>query len=87
MTPTNSHINYIELYANNLESIKIFYTKVFGWMFTDYGPTYTSFSNSGLTGGFEKTEKPITNDALVIIHNENLKDIKQKSLPLVVRSL
>jgi predicted enzyme related to lactoylglutathione lyase len=84
VTPTNNHINYIEFYANDLESIKILNAKVFGWMFTDYGPTYTAFSNSGLARGLEK---PNTNGTLVIIQNENLKDIKQKSLPLEVRSL
>jgi predicted enzyme related to lactoylglutathione lyase len=78
MNSHNNHINYIELYANNLEAIKSFYNKVFGWTFTDYGPTYTSFSNSGLAGGFEHTDKPITNGALVIIQHDDLETIKAK---------
>lgn len=80
MTPPNNHINYIELYANDLESVKTFYTNVFGWTFTDYGPTYTSFSNSGLAGGFEKTDKPIINGALVVIHHKNLEAITKQIL-------
>ena len=58
MIAKNNHINYIEFYAKDLESVKTFYTKVFGWAFTDYGPTYTAFSNSGLEGGFETKDDP-----------------------------
>lgn len=78
MKPTNNHINYIEFKAIDLEVTKVFYSKVFGWSFTDYGPTYTSFSESGVAGGFEKTETEIVNGALVVIYNENLEDIKQQ---------
>ncbi|MEM5566366.1 VOC family protein [Psychroserpens sp. AS72] len=80
MSPTNNHINYIELYANDLDSVKTFYTNVFEWTFTDYGPTYTAFENSGLSGGFEKTDKPITNGALVVIYHNNLENIRLKIL-------
>ena len=78
MKPTNNHINYIEFKATDLEAIKVFYTKVFGWTFTDYGPTYTSFEDSGIAGGFEKTEAAITNGVLVVLYHENLEEIKQQ---------
>ncbi|WP_040280979.1 VOC family protein [Psychroserpens damuponensis] len=78
MSQPNNNINYVELYANDLDSIKSFYTNIFDWTFTDYGPNYTSFSNSGLAGGFEKTNKPIVNGALIVIHHHNLEEIKQK---------
>ena len=52
----NNHINYIEFKAHDLKKIKTFYTTVFGWTFTDYGPTYTAFSDSGIAGGFEYTD-------------------------------
>ncbi len=72
-------INYVEFKATDLEKIKVFYTKAFGWTFTDYGPDYTAFSDSGLEGGFEKTELEITNGgALVVLYHENLEDIQQK---------
>ena len=50
----NEHekINYIELPSKNIEATKAFFTKVFGWSFTDYGPEYTAFSNEGIDGGF-----------------------------------
>lgn len=78
MEAINNHINYIELYAHNLEAVKTFYTNVFGWTFTDYGPTYTAFSNSGLEGGFEIKEEPITNGALVVLYHSDLEIIKEK---------
>lgn len=75
---TNNHINYIEFYANDLIEIKKFYTTVFNWKFTDYGPNYTAFSNAGLEGGFELSNKPITNGALVVLYHKNLEDVKNK---------
>ena len=65
----NSHINYIELYANHIESIKDFYTTCFGWEFTDYGSDYVAFSNSGIAGGFEKTDNKTTvnSDHMIIL--------------------
>ena len=80
--PKNDHINYIELKANNLEAIKSFYSKAFGWTFTDYGETYVAFESSGLAGGFEKTDKPITNGALIVLYNEDLDKSKAKILKL-----
>ena len=69
---SNNHINYIEFYAHDLNAIKQFYTAAFGWQFTDYGDGYVAFAESGLQGGFEKTDKPIINGALVVLYHENL---------------
>lgn len=74
----NNHINYIEFKGKDLETIKEFYTSSFGWTFTDYGPTYTSFTNSGLAGGFEKTESEIIVGVLVVLYHKNLDKIKGK---------
>ncbi|MBV1923065.1 MAG: VOC family protein, partial [Flavobacteriaceae bacterium] len=62
----------------DLEAIKEFYSKVFHWKFTDYGPTYTSFSESGIFGGFEQSDETIVNGALVVLYHSNLEDIKSK---------
>ena len=64
MTKDN-HINYVEFYAGNLTTIKAFYSNCFGWIFTDFGENYTSFSSSGIEGGFELSDKPILNGALI----------------------
>jgi len=74
----NNHINYVEFKAQDLEKIKKFYNQSFGWIFTDYGPTYTAFSESGLAGGFEKTEGDIVNGALVVLYHQDLSNIKDK---------
>ncbi|WP_410000046.1 VOC family protein [Membranihabitans marinus] len=74
----NNHINYIEFKANDLEAVKSFYSTVFGWTFTDYGPDYTAFSNSGMEGGFEKRDEEIVNSVLVVLYHEDLKKTIEK---------
>ena len=74
----DNHINYIELKAKDLEKIKEFYTASFGWTFTDYGPTYVAFSESGLQGGFENTKNEIVNGALIVLYHSSLDLIKNR---------
>lgn len=74
---TNNHIDYIELKAKDLELVKDFYSKSFGWSFTDYGPDYVAFSDSGLDGGFERSDAEIINGALVVLYHENLEKAKE----------
>ena len=74
----NTPINYIEFLAHDLNKIKQFYTKVFGWTFTDYGETYIAFADSGIDGGFELTDKKIVNGALVVLYSADLEKIKQE---------
>lgn len=73
-----TRIDYIEFKSTDLEKTKAFYTQTFGWSFTDYGPTYIAFSESGVAGGFELTQEPITNGALIVLYHEDLIDIKAK---------
>ena len=73
----SNHINYVEFRAHDLEKIKTFYQQAFDWTFTDYGPTYVAFDESGLQGGFELTEEPIVNGALVVLYHENLDTCKK----------
>nr|WP_299172045.1 VOC family protein [uncultured Allomuricauda sp.] len=78
MKLVNSTINYVEFKAFDLEKTKAFYSSCFGWKFTDYGPTYTAFSESGLEGGFETSEETVVNGALIVLYHENLIHIQQK---------
>lgn len=80
MKPINNHINYVEFKASNIDVVKAFYTKTFGWKFTDYGANYIAFEGSGVEGGFEKTNEVITNGALVVLYHDNLEDVKQHVL-------
>ena len=45
-------VDYIEFLTANVDETKRFYSEVFGWEFTDYGPDHTSVSDGGLSGGF-----------------------------------
>jgi len=74
----SNHINYVEFKAKDLEAIKQFYSQAFGWHFQDYGPNYIAFSNSGLEGGFSKSDGAVADGALVILYHENLEEIKGK---------
>lgn len=78
MSSTNNHINYIEFKAKNLVEIKKFYSEVFGWAFTDYGPNYTAFSESGVEGGFEKINGEIVNGALIVLYHHDLENVKSE---------
>ncbi len=68
-------INYVEFPAKDLEKAKTFFTAVFNWSFTDYGPEYTAFENEGLNGGFFKSENVVSVDsgsALIVFYSESL---------------
>lgn len=69
---THNRINYIEFQADDLKKIKAFYTKAFGWKFTDYGPDYAAFSDGALDGGFAKGVKRGKSVPLVILYSDNL---------------
>lgn len=76
----NNQINYIEFKGHDLDQVKAFYASAFGWIFTDYGPTYTAFSESGIAGGFEYSEEPVINGALVVLYHKELEKIKERVL-------
>ena len=82
MKAKNNHITYIELKANNLETTKTFYNQAFGWVFTDYGPAYVSFKESGVAGGFEKTEDTIVSSVLVVLYHDDIESIMDKIIDL-----
>lgn len=75
MVASNNHINYVEFKAKDLAKIKSFYEENFNWEFKDYGPNYTAFSNSGLEGGFEKSDEEIVNGVLIVLYHSNLESL------------
>ncbi|WP_406703988.1 VOC family protein [Sodalis sp.] len=46
----NGQVDYIEFNVSDIARSKRFYGEVFGWLFTDYGPTYTEFSDGRRSG-------------------------------------
>ncbi len=47
----DGELDYLEMPGGDLVAVKAFYSKAFGWSFTDYGPNYAAF-DEGLDGGF-----------------------------------
>ncbi|WP_415898417.1 VOC family protein [Neptuniibacter sp. QD48_11] len=75
MSSAHNQINYIELPANNLGGTKRFYSDLFNWKFTDYGPEYSAFEGAGLAGGFYKADLKSNSSngaALVVLYSTNL---------------
>ena len=68
----NHRIDYIEFSATDIAATKSFYTAVFGWKFTDYGPDYVSFEDGRISGGFAKAAKMPGNGTLVVIYASEL---------------
>ena len=78
---THEKINYLEYPAKDLEATKKFFTDVFGWVFTDYGPEYTAFAkSSGMDGGFYKSDKVSHSDngaCLTVFLSDDLEQTEQ----------
>lgn len=71
-------IDYVEFLTTDVERTKRFYSVVFGWEFTDYGPEYTSFNDGRLSGGFAAAPQVTSGGPLVVIYATNLKDVEAK---------
>lgn len=76
-------INYLEFPAKDLAVTKTFFSQVFGWEFTDYGPEYTAFSNdtAGIDGGFFQSElvsTTATGSCLTVLFSDILESTEQR---------
>jgi predicted enzyme related to lactoylglutathione lyase len=70
-------LDYLEMPATGgtLDSAKSFYSRAFGWSFTDYGPTYAAFSE-GLDGGFQADAGEAPPKPLPVLYSEDLEATK-----------
>jgi predicted enzyme related to lactoylglutathione lyase len=75
-TEHDRRIDYIELPATDIPGTKAFYSAVFGWTFTDYGPGYTSFGDGRLSGGFTTEAKVAPGGVLVVLYASDLQAIR-----------
>lgn len=71
-------MDYIEFRTADIEATKEFYSAVFGWEFTDYGPDYTSFSDGRMNGGFESAPTVDGGGPLVVVYSVNLAETESK---------
>lgn len=69
-------IDYVEFGATDIEATKRFYSGVFGWEFTDYGPDYTSFGDDRISGGFAKVDSVVSGGPLVVIYASDLERMR-----------
>lgn len=73
---STAKINYLEIPAKDLAATKAFFTAVFDWQFTDYGPEYVAFDKTaGLDGGFYLSKEQATaatGSVLVVFNAEDL---------------
>ena len=79
--PINKTLNYLEYPSCSLEKTKAFFTCIFGWSFTDYGPNYTAFSLEHINGGFYHSDKislASQGAALTVFYSNDLDSIKQE---------
>lgn len=74
-------INYIELPAKDINEAKLFFSKVFGWKFQDYGQDYVAFSNAGIDGGFYRSDLVVSAErgsVLVVFYSGKLETTQAK---------
>ena len=69
-------VDYIEFLTTDIEETRRFYSEVFGWEFTDYGPDYTSFTDGRLAGGFSAAPEVLAGGPLVVVYSTNLEEIQ-----------
>lgn len=73
----HEQIQYIEFLSKDIAKAKDFYTKSFGWKFTDYGDGYTAFEGDFVDGGFA-TGEPVNGTVLVVLYSEDIEATKNK---------
>lgn len=74
----NGRIVYVEFPAQEPAAVKRFYGEVFGWRFTDWGPSYMDFQGAGLGGGFQADPAEAPAKPLVVIQADDLEAAEAK---------
>ncbi len=68
----SSPVDYVEFSVKLIARSKAFYGSAFGWSFTDFGPTYTSFTAASIGGGFATDGSPHPAGPLIVFHVKDL---------------
>ncbi len=78
---TDRTIDYVEFPAEDFDLVQKFYSQIFRWSFTDYGPDYRAFTDEKLSGGFYRsTLKSTTSSgaALLVLFADDLEALQQE---------
>ncbi|MCY4260206.1 MAG: VOC family protein [Rhodobacteraceae bacterium] len=70
-------IDYVEFPCRSFPATKEFFSRVFGWSYTDYGPGYSAFIGAGIDGGFFASEQCCRTEqgsALIVFYSESLEE-------------
>lgn len=70
-------IDYVEFPGGDLGRTQRFYREAFGWVFTDYGPSYAAFSE-GLDGGFQSDAAEGLSAPVVVLYARDLEAMEAK---------
>lgn len=70
-----SKLNYVELPVQDVDSTKMFFASVFGWEFTDYGPTYAATRSTETQLGLQGDRAEWTSGPLAVIEVEDLEAV------------
>ena len=73
-------IDYIEFPCADTSRVKAFYGEVLGWKFQDWGPSYTSFHDGRIGGGFTTDAQVSTAGPLVVLYAKDLEGLRSKVL-------
>jgi uncharacterized protein len=77
-TTRDRRVDYIEFFVSDLARSRAFYGAAFGWTFTEYGPSYLSFSDGRLDGGFTTHLPPQPGGALIILYADDLEGTQRR---------
>jgi predicted enzyme related to lactoylglutathione lyase len=69
-----ARINFVELPARDLAAARDFYSKVFGWSLTDFGPSYSCTMSGDVDIGLQGDTAEATTSPLAVIAVENLEE-------------
>jgi len=70
--------DYVEFKVHDLARTKTFYGAVFGWTFADYGPTYASFDDGKIGGGFTTDGMPTPGGPLMVFYVPDIEAALQR---------
>lgn len=81
MSHQNNSINYIEFPLSSNKATQDFYSQVFEWKFTDWGPEYISFEGAGVEGGFNGMDDAhVTGPGVLVVLYANNLEQKQNDV-------
>ena len=74
-------INYYEFPARDMPTTKKFFSDVFGWSFTDYGPEYSDVHEVGISVGIYKADLATTTEisgSIIVFFSDDLEATLKK---------